>query len=138
MGDTIPKRIFVDDVWVYANKSENSLILKIALSWGFNIPDFDTWLEKLEPCKAKSELILLRKNLVKEKIEALKGCVQFLQSQMFLIKREDFLLPLAISGNARQTALSRGGNNAKILKTKKSEKLSGRPRSRGVKAILTC
>ena len=113
------------DSWLYSDPNEHSLVLKVALSWGFDLPSFDTWLENLEQCKAKTELIDRRKNLNKES-ETLKGSLEFLKVQMLRILQDDVKTPFAIFGSKQKARLSKGGTKVKIKTTEKSDELSNR------------
>jgi hypothetical protein len=102
------------DSWLYKDKSEHALVLKIALRWGFDLPTFDTWLENLEPCAAKDELIERRVSLINLSSQALKGGIEFIKLRHEMIARDEVVIPLA---------------RARIEHLKTQKKNSSQPRS---------
>jgi hypothetical protein len=92
------------DSWVYEDKKEHSLVLKVAIRWGFDLPDFDTWLDKLEPCVAKDELVERRNSLIHQSSDALRGNIEFLKLRREGIERDEFLVPLALAGKKHKNA----------------------------------
>jgi len=83
------------DSWLYEDRAQQSLMQKVAIAWGFNLPDFDTWLENLEPCEAKNELVERRINLINLDKDMLRLHVEWLKLRRLMIDRDDFVVPLA-------------------------------------------
>lgn len=74
-----------------------------AMRHGLNVPEFDLWLSSLRDSVAKTELMQRR-------IAAFDACcrndvpvmlrhLEFMKLRKYVIEREDFLLPLAKTGN---------------------------------------
>ncbi|WP_162622690.1 hypothetical protein [Salinisphaera orenii] len=85
-----------------------------ALMHGFNIPAFDTWLSKLEQSDAKRKLIERRElacdACINNRHEETLRHLEWLGSRRYFIETEDFLKPLARTGDATQKRRSHGGD----------------------------
>ena len=110
--DLIGTKFIGKDSWVYADPDQQALALKVSMTWGFDLPNFDAWLENLKQSKVKSELIERRVQLIKEKSKFLKGSLEFLKLGRLLIKQK--------------SGLSKGGENAMKIKLRKSDNLYSR------------
>lgn len=127
---SIPKRRLLkvdsdkNSVWEYVDPEEHAVALKAQIAWAFNLGEFDTWLEGLEACEAKNELIERRNNLFSESKKVLKGSLEFLKIRRFEIEKENHLLPLALYGNTIKAKRAVGGKNSRLIRLKKAEELS--------------
>jgi hypothetical protein len=111
------------DSWLYADTNQQALAIKSSI-WGFDLPGFDKWLEKLEECEGKNELIERRNELNKQKLASLKSNIEFFVLRMNYIKREDFLLPKAKNEALKKQKSIKGSEITKALVIKKTtEKL---------------
>ncbi len=120
MSQFNPARNWTGDGWLYTNTLEQSLMVKVALTWGFNLPDFDTWLIDLESCAAKDGMMKYREEMLHESTAMLKRSIESLKQSRFMIERENFLLPLAkgeVSNLAKKYGAAGGVQKFSALKT---------------------
>lgn len=117
------ERTETPDGWAYKDPDEHSLVVKSVLFLGFNLPLFDTWLEELEECVAKRDLIILRRGAVKL---MQKGAHDHIQDRLTILKlcrytieRNDYVVPLARLGKDHKT---RQQSKAQRPRQKKSDR----------------
>ena len=105
------KPIFEDDAWFYENPQEHQLAQLVQFKFSFDLVDFDNWLDSLESCPAKDDLIEYRDGLLKTIIESsdanvllarIKPSLAYLKQARFSIEREAVLLKIATNQNAQK------------------------------------
>ena len=119
MNQFNPIRKLTGNGWLYANPLEHSLVMKVALIWGFSLADFDTWLINLEPCPAKDEMVQFRETILVESTATLKRTIELLKLRRNTIDRENYILPLAngvVSNLTKKNGASGGKKKFEALK----------------------
>lgn len=118
MKDFAPKRRLINSLkteageelsaWVYAESNEQTLFIKARVAAKFNLADYDSWLIELGPCEARDELIERRQSAVEAKnIQELRHHLEFLHIVCTHIRRDEYLVPLAIVGRKHNARLQR-------------------------------
>ena len=81
---------------------------------GFELDEFDAWLTALEPCGAKVALTNRRaeamRGVLNDNIDAALRHLEYMTLRWKAIRREEFLLPIALKDKERRDARSRAAS----------------------------
>ena len=130
MGRAKPlfERTETPDGWEYKDPDEIRLVFDSVLFLGFDLPAFDTWLEELEDCVAKRDLIILRRGAVKLMKKGahdhIKDRLTILKLCRYTIERNDYVVPLARLGKDHKTKQQAKAQKPRQKKSDSGEKFS--------------
>lgn len=114
--------------WEYKDPDEIALVFDSLLFLGFDLPSFDTWLEELEECVAKRDLIILRRGAVKlmqkRAHDHIKDRLTVLKLCRYTIERNDYVVPLARLAKDHKTKQQAKAQNLRPKKNDSGEHFS--------------
>jgi hypothetical protein len=102
-----------DGAWLYEDPAEHTFIFVALLTYGFDIAEFDSFLESIANSPRGQELFEWRQNALEadrtSNYLALEGWLNALNISWYEAKKSEFLRPLAIKGKKAEESVGKGG-----------------------------
>lgn len=125
-GDGLPKWMRDPELGYHHANTQQVAFAVACMLYGFNLPEFDLWLSALENCGAKTEL-LERRKLAWEATrnnkpeDSRKRHLEWMLLRWQNIRREEFILPLARTGQKVRAPFADGNAQRSISAQQQQE-----------------
>lgn len=136
MGTPLFNRRRVGNAWTYDDPEENNAAVQIVLFVGFDLSNFDDWLEQTRDTWRPADLARVleqRAGLLQAcreyNDEAVRAWVQYFHALRFMNEREEFLHPYALLGKQVQHRLPPAGTSKTVYMPKQRSATAIRSRA---------